>query len=518
MGNGVRVPTKIWRSVHRASALLLAAGAVAGASAVPAIANHNFDAFDHGTLNDLDAFGNEIPVNGLKQPGTPPQWFKETGYFDTRFYSYQTDKDGNPEQSNVDGGTDQTGCGGADAYRGGKTAWIRFLPAVEGTVYVEVVAGYDVLAWARVPDPPETRRDVLSFSNILNVDCINGWHGPLPGLTETERLAPQQVQRGNVLVIETAGFCGTGDPFVACPNGAANAPGGQTNVRLTFSPKNTDGDWRPDTIDECPTERGLTATGEETNTGCPDRDNDGIEDRIDKCPDVKGDPPLGCPPPDADGDGVNPPADCDDNAANVHPGAPELVNDQVDQNCDQLLEFDRDGDGYRCVVSASDAKAPCVAPDCDDSRNTVHPGAKPIPGNRLDDNCDKNPEAFSLIAGEPSLFFIGTRKGIIVDSMEVRNVSPGARVRVTCKRGRRNVCKPQSKVARGRKTPGLVAFGSLSDKRLKAGTRLEVRISAARSVGKYIGYRIRRGGRKRVDRCLDPGSSKPKQRCRRSAF
>jgi hypothetical protein len=40
--------------------------------------------------------------------------------------------------------------------------------------------------------------------------------------------------------------------------------------------------------------------------GCPDKDNDGIQDSEDKCPDVSGLAKYnGCPVPDTDKDGVN---------------------------------------------------------------------------------------------------------------------------------------------------------------------------------------------------------------------
>jgi outer membrane protein OmpA-like peptidoglycan-associated protein len=38
--------------------------------------------------------------------------------------------------------------------------------------------------------------------------------------------------------------------------------------------------------------------------GCPDSDGDGFKDAVDKCPQVPGIAPDGCPPPDKDGDGI----------------------------------------------------------------------------------------------------------------------------------------------------------------------------------------------------------------------
>lgn len=62
-----------------------------------------------------------------------------------------------------------------------------------------------------------------------------------------------------------------------------------------------DNDGVLDSLDRCPDVAGLAALN-----GCPDRDGDGIADIDDKCPDVAGVAKYnGCPIPDTDGDGIN---------------------------------------------------------------------------------------------------------------------------------------------------------------------------------------------------------------------
>jgi OOP family OmpA-OmpF porin len=62
-----------------------------------------------------------------------------------------------------------------------------------------------------------------------------------------------------------------------------------------------DNDGVPDSTDRCPDTPGLVSL-----KGCPDRDGDGIADIDDKCPDVPGLARYqGCPIPDTDKDGIN---------------------------------------------------------------------------------------------------------------------------------------------------------------------------------------------------------------------
>ena len=87
-----------------------------------------------------------------------------------------------------------------------------------------------------------------------------------------------------------------------------------------------DGDGITDAEDSCPDVFGLKEFG-----GCPDTDNDGIADKDDECPEVAGKPELkGCP--DADNDGI---ADKDDKC-------PQQAGPKENNGCPWP---DRDGDG-----------------------------------------------------------------------------------------------------------------------------------------------------------------------------
>ena len=92
------------------------------------------------------------------------------------------------------------------------------------------------------------------------------------------------------------------------------------------------------------------------------------------------------------------PIDCDDTDAAVHPGAPEVVGNGQDEDCDglELCFVDLDGDGFPGDVSAEGPLA-CDAPglfddradaDCDDTDDGVFPGGNEAPGDGIDGDCD----------------------------------------------------------------------------------------------------------------------------------
>ncbi len=103
-------------------------------------------------------------------------------------------------------------------------------------------------------------------------------------------------------------------------------------------------------------------------------------------------PKINCTDNDKDGYGVGPdcqgPQDCNDNDPKIHPGAREICGNSVDEDCKDgdapcppTCE-DNDKDGYFAQ------KAGCPEPfDCNDNDPKIYPGAPEICGNNIDEDC-----------------------------------------------------------------------------------------------------------------------------------
>lgn len=87
------------------------------------------------------------------------------------------------------------------------------------------------------------------------------------------------------------------------------------------------------------------------------------------------------------------PVDCDDSNAAINPGATENCSDNMDNNCNGLVDAqdpsavgclvctDSDGDGFALEEGL------CGQLDCNDSVAAINPGATDIPNNGIDEDC-----------------------------------------------------------------------------------------------------------------------------------
>ncbi len=131
--------------------------------------------------------------------------------------------------------------------------------------------------------------------------------------------------------------------------------------------------------------------------GCPEPD--GISDAAvdsDGGVDTGGDP-------DVDVGGDDPSLDEDEETVDCDDGDP-CTEDHLDPETGECVHsgVDSDGDGYMAMV-APDGVTPCDAVDCDDDRADVHPGALEVCGDGVDSDCDGTDGDFGVLQSEISI-------------------------------------------------------------------------------------------------------------------
>jgi hypothetical protein len=137
----------------------------------------------------------------------------------------------------------------------------------------------------------------------------------------------------------------------------------------------------------------------------------------------------------------------------------------------------------------------------------VHRGARDIPGNKVDEDCDGEDERLKTVAGRLSFDFTAFPNGRTrVDTLVVRELQRGGRAELRCS----GPCAFRKKVGRAR--GGKVNLRKLIRGRLRAGSTLEVRLTAPETIGRVVRFKVRRGTRPKPARfCLPPGERV--QRC-----
>jgi hypothetical protein len=198
---------------------------------------------------------------------------------------------------------------------------------------------------------------------------------------------------------------------------------------------------------------------------------------------------------DADADGVRRPADCDDTNPLLRPGAADIADNGVDEDCNGVdaTNLDRDGDGSPRPQ------------DCDDTNPAIRPGAREVIGNAVDENCDSEIEPFPPLTGSVSGTWTraGTRTRNL--TLTAKGFPKGTRITLRCVRSRHCSKKVKRRTVRSsRRRVNLHAL--LGNRALAAGARLELRFTRADRIGRLLRYRIGKPGLPGVSfLCAPPG-------------
>lgn len=203
---------------------------------------------------------------------------------------------------------------------------------------------------------------------------------------------------------------------------------------------------------------------------------------------------------DLDDDGVNAERDCDEGNAAIRPGADEVWNNDVDENCDGYRVYDRDNDGV---------SAPPLGTDCRDDDASINPRTSEVPGNRIDENCDTETPDFFVLPTRAALEYRQRERGgpiTRIVSFILTHVKEGMRVEIRCLGRRCPFSVKTTRIANARGEMKLPAGFNLVP-----GEVLIVRTTKQEWIGHEQAFRIREEKRPLVRTfCLDPiGKRRP---------
>ena len=173
---------------------------------------------------------------------------------------------------------------------------------------------------------------------------------------------------------------------------------------------------------------------------------------------------------------------------------PDTPDDRIDQDCSgtDATNLDVDGDGSPRPQ------------DCNDADAAIHPGAREVAGNGVDENCDTRIVPFPAISGLVSNVWrpAGSRTANV--ALSAKDFPKGTRIQMFCSGRGCPFRKVTRRVKRSRGTVNL--HRSLGNRALGRGAVVELRFERAGRIGRVLLYRMATPGQPAVTfRCHPPG-------------
>jgi hypothetical protein len=198
---------------------------------------------------------------------------------------------------------------------------------------------------------------------------------------------------------------------------------------------------------------------------------------------------------DADGDGVQVPADCDDTKPGIRPGATDVPDNGIDEDCS----------GVDAVAADRDLDGTPRPQDCNDGDAAIRPGLAETIGNDVDENCDGRIDPFPPIIGSVSNAWDRRGSGTVNIRLTARRFARNTAIVMRCDGRRCPFDVVRRRVARRGQTINL--HRPFGNRVLPRGTEVELRFTLRNRIGRVLRYTIGRPGDAPDVRflCLPPG-------------